>query len=180
MAVPLSSPPSLETTCAACSFFRWREALSLVLPQVIVFAPLFALYRERRTTVRVNFKFLHITPSDPHKTSNNGFRITLCPPLQNLLRIKILIQNLCLSPYLLYGCETYFSELAKKAVYSSIFKDKTSDVFTSKLLLCPCGAISALATRSSLKIGKYRFYRTRNQRVKYQLMKVRRRVLRQM
>ena len=127
MAVPLSSPPSLETTCAACSFFRWREALSLVLPQVIVFAPLFALYRERRTTVRVNLKFLHITPSDPHKTSNNGFRITLCPPLQNLLRIKILILNLCLSRYLLYGCETDFSELAKKAVYS--------EVFTSKLLL---------------------------------------------
>lgn len=40
-----------------------------------------------------------------------------------------------------------FSEielLAKKAVYSSVFKGKTSDVFTSKLLLflCPCGAVS--------------------------------------
>ena len=73
---------------------------------------------------QVNLKFLHITPSDPHKTSNNGFRITLCPPLQNLLRIKILILNLCLSPYLLYGCETDFSELAKKAVYSEVFKSK--------------------------------------------------------
>lgn len=83
-----------------------------------------------------SLKFLHITPSDPHKTSNNGFRITLCPPL---LRIKILILNLCLSPYLLYGCETDFSEiefLAKKAVYSSVFKGKTSEVFTSKLLSC--------------------------------------------
>lgn len=133
MAVPLSSPPSLETTCAACSFFRWREALSLVLPQVIVFAPLFALYRERRTTVRVlssSISLLRIRTRPP------GFRITLCPPL---LRIKILILNLCLSPYLLYGCETDFSEiefLAKKAVYSSVFKGKTSEVFTSKLLSC--------------------------------------------
>lgn len=58
--------------------------------------------RHNHMNLRIRLTQQDLQQRIPHYTM-------LCPPLLLLQRIKILIRKICVSPYLLYGCETYFS-----------------------------------------------------------------------